>query len=197
MRIIYTVLCFCLMASAAFAVADSGADRLGLYFDLQADQNMLDVGANVPFFAYVTITNPTAAEVYGLEFGYRIDVQPGFEGLFFRLANDLPPMAINLGNSDDKLAGDYVVGLAVPLPAATTVQFVTWKFMMLTVMDVYFHLGPSSIESIADGLPAYEIGGQIRPLGVSQPFGEYSACVNGCAVATETQSFGAVKSLYR
>ena len=156
------------------------------------------MGPSVPFFAYVTITNPTASGVYGLEVGYDI-VSTGGTALMFRLANTLPAGAVDLGNSTDLFHGDYVVGLANPLPGAPAVQFITWQFLLLAPQTVEIFLGPSFVQSIQDGLPAYEIGGSILPLGLSSgDAGAPVATINGTGpVAVEDASFGSVKSLFR
>ena len=187
-----------LMATSAFAVIDPDTDMLGVYFDLNADSNCLDMGPSIPFMAFVTITNPSATEVHGLEFGYNL-LNSGGPGTLFRLANILPAGAVDLGNSVDLVVGDYVVGLASPLLGQAAVQFVTWQFMLLVPQTVEIFLGPSSIESIADGLPAYEIGGSILPLGLSTGGPATAvATVNGeCVVAVDNASFGSVKSLFR
>lgn len=199
MKKLVVLLLVSLMATSAFAQIDPDTDMLGVYFDTGAMENCTAAAPNVPFFAYVTITNPSAAEVHGLECGYAVSVPAGMEGLIFRLANNLPSGAVDLGNSTDILLGDYVVGLASPLPASSAVQFVTWQFMLLSPMTVDIFLGPSNIESIPDGLPAYEIGGAIQSLGLSTGGpGIPVASINGdCPVAIEEASFGSVKSLFR
>jgi hypothetical protein len=184
----------------AAATIDPDADQLGVYFDLEADENCLTVVPSLPFFAYVTITNPSAAEIHGLEFGYHLEVPEGSEGLLFRLANFCPGECFDWNNTDP-LDGDYVVGLASPIPGAgADVIFITWQFMLLAPMTIDFYLGPAVVQSLPDGLPAYEIGGSILPLGVSS--GDVNlpvASVNGdCrAVAVTDASWGHVKSLYR
>ena len=189
----------CLVATSAFAVVDPDPDMIGVYFDPTADDNCLMIGANIPFFAYVTLTNPSAPEIWGLEFGYRLTVPAGLEGLIFRLANSVPEFAVDLGNSIDPLFGDYIVGLGTPLPGTPAVQFVTWQFMILTPMPIEIYLGAAAVESIPDGLPAYEAGGTILPLGLATGgLGFPVATVNGdCPVQIEQSSFGSVKSLYR
>ena len=94
-----------LMATSAFAVIDPDNDMLGVYFDLNADSNCLDIGPSIPFFVYVMITNPTAPQVRGLEFGYSI-TNTGGPGTVFRLASILPPGAFDFGNSTDPMVGD-------------------------------------------------------------------------------------------
>ncbi len=200
MKKLLVLLVVSLMATSAFAVVDEDPNMLGVYFDLDADMNELAVGANTPFFAYVMLTHPTSDNVFGLEFGYDVVVPAGMEGLIFRLANNLPAGAVDLGNSVSVFSGDYVAGLAAPLPGAPAVTFVTWQFMLLSPgLEVQIFLGPSNVQSIDDGLPAYEAGGTIEPLGLST--GGVStpvAVVNGVGpVAVDNASFGSVKSLFR
>ncbi len=199
MKKLIVLLLVSLMATSAFAVVDEDPDMLGVYFDANADENSINPIVNVPFDAYVMITNPSAADVWGLEFGYDIVVPAGFEGLFFRLSNSLPAGSVDLGVSDDKLSGDYVAGLATPLPGNPATTFVTWQFMLLSPMTVEIFLGPSNVQSIDDGLPAYEIGGVILPLGLSTGGANVPvAVINGLGpVAVEEASFGSVKSLFR
>lgn len=198
MKKLVVLLLVSLMASSAFAVIDPDTDMLGVYFDMTADMNSMDAVANVPIFAYVTITNPSAAEVHGIEFGYQLVSSAG-PGLMFRLANTLPSGAVDLGTSTDLTLGDYVVGLASPLPASEAVQFVTWQFLLLVPQTVEIYLGPSTIQSIDDGLPAYEIGGAIQSLGLATGGVDTPvARINGLGpVAVEDASFGSVKSLFR
>ena len=198
MKKLVVLLLVSLMATSAFAVVDPDTDMIGVYFDLTADNNCTTASPSIPFFAYVTITNPTASGVYGLEVGYDI-VSTGGTALMFRLANTLPAGAVDLGNSTDLFHGDYVVGLANPLPGAPAVQFITWQFLLLAPQTVEIFLGPSFVQSIQDGLPAYEIGGSILPLGLSSgDAGAPVATINGTGpVAVEDASFGSVKSLFR
>ncbi len=199
MKKLVILLLVSLMATSAFATIDPDPDMLGVYFDLDAEDNCLEgVGPFVQFGAYVVITNPSAPEVHGLEFGYTINTS---DPSVFRLLNALPPGAVDLGDSSDWATGDYVVGLATPLLSSTAVVFVEWQFLLqVAEISMEFYLGPSVVESIADGLPAYEIGGSILPLGLSTGGVEYAvATVNTgiCVVANEVESFGSVKSLFR
>ncbi len=191
-----------LCASTVTATVDPDPDQLGVYFDLDADENCLTIEPSVPFFAYITITNPSAAEVHGLECSYRLAIPEGFEGLLFRLAA-IQPVGIcdpTVDNTDPS-RGEYIIGLASPLPGnGSNVTFIQWQFMLLENFTVDFYLGPSFTPSLPNGLPLYEFGGALQPLGVSS--GDVNlpvASVNGdCrAVRTETTNFGSVKSLYR
>ncbi len=199
MKKLVVLLLVSLMATSAFAQIDPDTDMLGVYFDMEGLSNCLDIGPSIPFFAYVTITNPSAVEVHGLEFGYTLTTTA--PGSIFRLLNGLPVGAVDLGQNTDLMGGDYVVGLASPLPATTSVEFVTWQFMLLAPQTVEIFLGPSVVPSIDNGLPAYEIGGSIQSLGLATgppSAGFPVAAVNGeCPVAVENASFGSVKSLFR
>ena len=199
MKKLVVLLLVSLMAGSAFAVQDSDVNSIGVYFDLTADTNALTIGANTPFNAYVCITNPSEAEVHGLEFGYEVVVPAGMSGLIFRLANNLPAGSVDIGNNASIFSGDYVTGLAQPLAGTASVPFVSWTFMILAPMSLDFYITESQIPSLPQGGPAYEAGGYI--VGLSQSTGGSTypvARVNGEApVAVETASFGTVKSLFR
>lgn len=194
-----------LMALPVLATVDEDPNMLGVYFDLNADMPCLTVPASSPFFAYVIITNCTAAEVFGLEFGYEMVTNPpGQDPLLFRLAEILPLGALNVGNSANKMSGDYIMGLAAPVPGnGANITMVTWQYMLLAPIGLNIYLRSAIPESIPDGLPAMEIGGLIVPLGLSTGHpneGLPVATVNGgqCSVvATEEVSFGSVKALFR
>ena len=101
MKKLVVLLMVSLMATSAFAVVDEDPDMLGVYFDANADFNEFAVAPSTPFFAYVMITNPSASEVHGLEFGYDVVPPAGSEGNIFRLANTLPAGSVDLGENDE------------------------------------------------------------------------------------------------
>ncbi len=184
--------------ASGYATIDPDPDQLGVYFDTNADVNCLNAGTSIPFFVYVVLTMPTESEVTGFEFGYRAVVPPGLEGLVFRLATTEPCL-----NSPDSWGeGDYYCSFSSPLPmVGSNVVLVTWSFLFLAAgVPMDFFLGPASVESIPDGLPAYESHGEILPLGISSGSPEIPvATVNGfCGViSNEEVSFGKIKSMYR
>jgi len=196
MKKLLVLLTISLMATSAFAQVDTDPDMIGVYFDTGATSNSAVIAPATATQVYVIITNPTSAQVQGLEVGYEI-VAPA--GSYFRLQNSLPGGAVDLGNSDDITSGDYVVGLAAPMPSSSAVVFITWSFFLTAPVQMDIYLGPSAVESIPDGLPAYETGGTIQSLGLSTGgVGTPCAVVNGTApVAVEETSFGGVKSLFR
>lgn len=187
-----------LYAAGAGAVIDPAPDRVSIYFDWNADLASVFVGPSTPFFAYVILTNPSSAEIWGFEFGYTVTPSRA-PAQVFRLFSSLPDLAVDLGTNVDPLAGDYVVGLAEPLPGAPAVVLVTWQYMILAPMTLEMQIGPSAVESIPDGLPAYEAGGTIVPLGLAVAcMAPGEALVNTeCGLAVEATAFGAIKTLYR
>jgi hypothetical protein len=196
MKKLVVLLMVSLMAASAFATVDEDPDMLGVYFDVGANDNCITAGASVPFTVYFMITSVSADNVFGVEFGYEI---VGGTGLFFRLAEVLPAGSLNVGDSSNPALGDYIAGFASPQAGSgANVTVATWNMLLLAPVSLEFYLGPSFSESIADGLPAMEIGGTIVPLGLSTGIGNAAATVNGdCVVANEDVSFGSVKSLFR
>jgi len=93
------------IASTAFAQVDPDPDMIGVYFDLGATNNCLQISPHMPFFAYVIITNPTGVQVGGVEFGYNL-VNTSGPGTLFRLATILPAGAVDLGNSTNLMVGN-------------------------------------------------------------------------------------------
>jgi hypothetical protein len=170
---------FCVANAFAIPI-DPVPDHIGVYFDSDATITDFDSTPNVPFTAYVIITNPTAANLWGAELSYQFVVPPGFENSVVRPGNSLPPESVDLGNSENPTQGDYVVGLATPLPQSTAVIFVTWDLVLTDEFPMDILLGPALAQSIEDDLPAYAAGDSIVALGSSS--GNFSisvATVNG------------------
>lgn len=187
-----------LMASSAFAVIDPDPNMMGLYFDLNADTNSFAATVNVPFMAYLMLTNPTYADVSGFEAGYEVVVPAGMEGLYFRLNEDLQG-GLNVAVGNTALLGEYVVGWPAPRTTSAATVLVAWQMMLIAPMQVEVFLGPSNSPSVDNGLPALEIGGSIVSLGLSTGGAEIPvARVNGAGpIAEEFSSFGGVKALFR
>jgi hypothetical protein len=143
---------------------DTLPDHIGVYFDTGATLTTYESTPNVPFNAYVVITNPTAAAVWGVELGYRFVAPPGFENSYVRLGNDLPPQSVDLGDNADPASGHYVVGMASPFPQSPAVVFVTWELVLLDDFPLDIHLGPAPGSLFEGGLPAYATGDSIIAL---------------------------------
>ena len=146
MKIVLAALLIFLLAGSSVAVVDPDPNSLGVYFDLNADVNYLDVTPNTEFSAYVMLTNPTWDNILAFEFGYELVVPAGMEGMIFRLATILPP-TVNPFMFPGFLHGDYIYGISSPYPTSVATVLVEWQFLIVAPMTIEFYLGPSSIPS--------------------------------------------------
>jgi len=202
MKKLVVLLLVTFVATSAFAVIDPDPDMVGIYFDTTADNNCHMTGASIPFFAYFIATNPVPAEINAYEFGFNNAVPAGMEGMLFMLSS-------NIGNGNDgvdvgshtPLGGDYIVGLAAPIPATEATILHSWQYMLLAEIPVEMFIFQSSKPSIpgvypvlqdANGSILYQVGQSTG--GPDVPV----ATVNlECVVGVEDASFGSVKSLFR
>jgi len=202
MKKLVVLLMVSLMAASAFAGIDDGDNSIGIFFDLGGNNAETTAAQNVPFFAYLVVSNPTFPELSGVEVSYRVETPVGFEAFYFRLAEDLYG-GLNVAQGNTATLGQYIIGWGTPRPTSTVTPLVGWQCMLLTVMEVKMYIGPSTPESIQDGLPALEIGGTIIPADFSTGAPSLPvAIVNRGAqtdpvVPDETTSFGDVKALFR
>lgn len=165
-KAIFLLSAFCVANAFAIPI-DPLPDHIGVYFDPGATETNFDSTPNVPFSAYVIITNPTAANIWGVELSYDLVVPPGYENSYVRLGNDLPPQALDIGDNENPAQGDYVVGMASPIPQSSAVIFVTWEFVFTDDFSMDIFLGPASASSNEDGLPAYAEDDSMVTLGPS------------------------------
>ena len=205
MKKLVVLLLASLVAMSAFAVIDEDPNSMGIYFDRTADNNCLTTPSSVPFFTYLILTNPTPQAVNAYELGLDIVVPAGMEGMFFQLASNVADgvvSGIDVG-VNGALGGDYIVGLAGPIPAQPATILHSWQHMLLAVIPVEYYIGASSIPSIAGDYPVVQDadGSVLFQCGQSTGGPEFPvAVVNGagpCPVGVEETSFGSVKSLFR
>ncbi len=193
-----------LSAPQVLATADPDPDGIGVYFDLQADIWQNWIGANIPFNAYVILTNPSGEEILGYEFAYQLLVTPGMENLIFGLGivfpdfvPIVPPWPIY-----DIFAGEVVKGpfAPAPMPGNPAVVLATWQFMLLTPnIWAEFYLAPTSGEGMTNGRLAYD--SEAGPVTMYTSTGHPEipvATINreGVVPITET-TYGSLKALYR
>ena len=192
-----------LVATSAFAVIDPDPDMMGIYFDLDADVNCITTPANAPFFAYLILTNTSAPAINAYELGLVNAVPEGMEGMIFRLASNIADNVVNGVNVgvNDALGGDYIVGLAEPLPAQPALILHSWQYMLLAEFPVEMFIMQSSAPSIEGVYPVVQNAEGSILMQVGQSTGgpdiPVAAVNNGCAIAVEEASFGSVKSLFR
>lgn len=191
-----------ILALPSFAVVDPDPDQIGVYFDENADITCIDMAPSTPFWVYVIITRPTSPEIHGVEFSFCPAVEPGYEGMVFRLnamwaggGIDITPVIIDL------CSDGAIRGFVVPIvPQQDNALVLSLQYMLLAPMTLDFHLGPFPAPTFDNGLPAYKgAGDEIIPLGVSSGDPDLPvASVNGCnAVPVENANFGEVKALFR
>ena len=204
MKKLVVLLLASLVATSAFAIIDPDPDMMGIYFDVDANTNVLDGQvANLPFFTYLILTNTTATSVKAYELGVDNVFDPG--NTFFMLANLVANGevdGINVG-APTSAGGDYIVGLSAPIPARPAIILHSWQYMMSGVaFPVAMYIHASSVPSIPGNLPVIEDGAsrELSTVGTSTGGPEFPVAgvnFNDIPVAVEESSFGSVKSLFR
>jgi hypothetical protein len=180
-----------LAAGAASAQVDPGDNGIGVYFDEQASQNCLTVGDIQIVDAWLMLTRPTATGGVAA-FECRLDVPDNL-----LLVNTLyTTQGYNLAASPDQL-----VGFITPLPHAPIVVLAQLQFLTLDTAPAYLYLGPIERPSVP-GQMVYvapdDVGTKVPMIWSTGGPGYPVASINGdCAVASEHESWGGVKALYR
>jgi hypothetical protein len=189
----------CALATPALAVVDPTPDTIGIYFDLDADQNSLIVPPSVPFSAYAILTNPTEAQVSAFELSYRVEIAPAMTPYFFRLnlvvgwAGSFIPEPIY-----DVFADEIMYGAATPLPTTEATVLVQWQYMLLAHMIVGLYLGPTTTQPGGGGVLAYYPETDPVPMTLITGDPEIPvAVINELVDPVTPTSFGALKALYR
>ena len=192
MKKLVVLLLLSLTASVAFAGLDTGSDSFGVYFDVNGNTNTFNAPIFTPFFAYLLIMNPA-----GVTDGYECTVTPT-GAPYFALSTTLPAGSLDV----DAAANGFAVGAASPLSpnAGGAIVACTWQFMVQAATPLEFRISAATNPSMPGGLPVVTGGGVLRRCGISS--GSTTApvaYVNGTnqPIATETSSFGNVKSLFR
>ena len=203
MKKLVVILLASLVATSAFAVIDPDPDMIGIYFDTNADNNCLTIGASTPFFAYVVTTNPTPQLINAYEFGFENRMPAGMGGMLFMLSSGFGSGAaagVDVG-AHTPLGGDYIVGLAASLTTSPATILHTFNYMLLAPTTIEMFLFQSSKPSIEGTFPVLQNATGSILYTVGQSTGGFDvpvATVNlPCVVGVEDVSFGSVKSLFR
>jgi hypothetical protein len=195
------ILLMCLLPAVALATVDPDPDQIGIYFDLEANEACVDAVVNVPFFAYMIITNPTT-EVRGLSYCLTMEFPAGGDGLLFSLEIPLPEGChppLNPGYPAE-CGPKYMFTCSGPLvPTGGNVVVRQFQFLLLADVPVNLHLG-----SVPPGFgaPLAYLGPDQEwiPLGVSSGSPDLPvAQINGDCMVVETarSTFGRIKATYR
>ena len=181
--------------------AQSADNQLGIYGDEAGslDSQNFVVAASTPFTAYMVLTNPVdnydmaVGEVEAFE--CRVAFSNG--AMVFKLAETLPPQAINVGDSSNPAAGlEYAVGLGVPTPVVGgAVTLVEFTFMVLAVsqIDVF-------IEESQGGNLYYQEADNKELVDYYPSSSDPAmpvASFNGTVTPVDEETWGGVKALYR
>ena len=203
MKTLLVLVLSCFSASSVFAVIDPDPDMLGIYFDVNAEENCMFVEASVPFFAYLILTNSTAPAINAYELGFQNCVCTGLESQLFMLASNIAHGVVDgvdVG-THTAISGDYIVGLAEALPATEAMILHSWQYMLLAVLPVQMFIGPSSKPSLPGDLPVVQNaeGSILMTVGTSTggPDIPVATLNTDCVVAIRSESWGNVKALYR
>ncbi len=189
MKKLALVLTLTILALTGSAFAQEWADNAGVYFDPAGAQNCSTAAPLTPFPAYLVFTHVAAADVNAWELKLNYD-------------NVLQLNFAPRGSSVDvaMVDGEHIVGLASPLPVVGGTVCVADLTLMVTntsaasvSMDgVFFHSLPTRVPAAQGSETAIFA---LRPS--TAPGSPVMVINNGCAVGTETSSFGALKSLFR
>ena len=183
MAIVVVVLSL-VLAGSVFAVVDPDPNKMGLYFDENAD--LIDVYSYEFTPAYLVVTNPAFDAIKGLECYLDWDESVcAFQGL------ELPAAGFNLGDHHN-----VVIGLAAPL--ATTEATVMATYTLFSTGMTYFTLAAAEVPSIEGDLPVVIDGeDNIFQLGLAFGSGNVCAILNSPPDPVLGETWGGVKSLYR
>ncbi len=208
-------LLFVVSALAAFSLLAPSSgfaqweNRIGIYTTATPPESggtSMELAASTPTFVYFVLTNPVngGSPVNNVEaFEFKVAYNPS--ATFFKLAETFNGEALNVGT-----APEYVVGFSTPIAvnsgAPRYVMLMTWQVMLLapTQHDMFIEL--PSIQSLAGSL-AYQdadaLSGDLL-VAATPSSGDYAAKVFSFnpapgeePIATENESFGNVKALFR
>ena len=208
MRILICIVACLVWAPQSHAGIDPDENQIGVYFDTEGTSVCATVQPNVPFYAYVILTNLSSPEVWGVEFNLCVVEETVGDSYFFRLGENWPPpFAYDLEHSElDRCSDGIRIGCYAPaIPAAGSLVVATLTYMIQGEASAELYLGPSPEQSIDDGLPAYAgivEGGEVGIIALGVSSGDPGlpvASINGdCGVVSaEEKAFGAIKCLFR
>jgi hypothetical protein len=186
------------LTGAAFAQDPAWQDNIGVYADEGATEVCANVGPDTPLNLYVVLTKLTTPAILGYEakLVFNNMLELGYTDRFQSIDAATRP-------------GEHIVGFPGPVPATgdaivlADLQVMVSGFFndpaapsSINIENVYFHL-------LKDPAPAYlDVNGEGVRAHPSTIDGHEGGAVfflnNGCApVATDQDTWGGVKSLYR
>jgi len=192
---VYALLALLILVSGANAQLDPDNDGIGVYFDPCACVNCISMDVGLQR-AFLVITHPTSPQGVG---GW--ECKMWMEGPAYMTNVDLQGQEINMGTPPE-----YIVGTVEPQINPFTypaIVVAVIDFLITTTADpITFWIDGTRFHSLPERVPAYLDGSDnniIKELKQATGGRDFPvATVNGdCAVATETETWGGVKALFR
>ena len=176
--------------------------QLGIYefSDGTGTTGTFDVGTPVTVFLVLTKPEKDGVPIATVNaFECTLNFNPA--GNMFKLAEVFPGDNINVGDNSDIAQGflEYIVGFATDHPVTDqSITLVTFTFMHTAPGLIEISLSPTSKPSVPGVMAFQSIPGDLRTMYTAAgPDGGPVYAFDGSAVATEIESFGSVKALYR
>lgn len=181
-------------------------NEIGLYLNNDGTGPTGTSITNIPVTVFLVLTNPTDTENGGVPapgvfyFECTLNFSPNPTNNLFILSSNWGP-AVNLGDFGNMALGyseHKVIGGVGPV-TPEWVQLIEFQFMAITPTPIEVKLGPA----LDPGIPGQMVfqaridGPMITMYPISGSHGAPVFIFNGEAVATEAESFGWVKALYR
>ena len=192
---VYALLALLILVSGAYAQLDPDKDGIGVYFDPCACVNCISMDVGLQR-AFLVITHPTSPQGVG---GW--ECKMWMEGPAYMTNVDLQGQEINMGTPPE-----YIVGTVEPQINPFTypaIVVAVIDFLITTTADpITFWIDGTRFHSLPERVPAYLDGSDnniIKELKQATGGRDFPVpTVNGdCAVATETETWGGVKALFR
>jgi hypothetical protein len=188
------------MSCSAEGIADSGSEKLGLYFDTDAFNQCVDAEPFLPVMAYIILTNPSFESLHRWEGAIRpasgrvVAFQPEFLG----------------GGANSGSLPEFSVSYEEPLAAQSVMVLATFQLMSLDPSSCLILTGLSSPAIPEDlpliwseaGVPTVIETARMTINGVVAALGECQAVPEAPLPCSEVVSeagmnWGGLKSLYR
>jgi hypothetical protein len=185
----------------ALAQDPVAANQIGIY-TTEVDSTLgaaeVSVGPSGNFFAYVCLTKPqdnSFAAVDSVEaFEFGMTFENGAD--IFVLGATLPPNSIDVGGGDPVNGFDFIVGIGVPIGVNNGgVTLVTLQILSLSGAPNAIFIGPSTVGNLYYQDTATKELVEFYPSSSDPSLPVFG--INQTPVATESRTWGNLKSLYR
>ena len=201
----------CALAAISLLAPNAGfaqewKNRIGIYTTATATDDHFATNPVGQFNIYFLLTSPQMDDgtpITQLDaFEFKVTIT-GTPGMFFKLAQTLPPNSLNVGQDSDAYAAEYAVGAASPFPVTGGIaQLMSWNCMVVGGGPFSFFLNQTSAPSLPGHL-AISIpleGGSAQLVACEPSSGDFASSVFGIGsdpTGVENETFGSVKALFR